>query len=96
ADNFDSDSNHVHDFDSDSNHYHVHEINYGYWIGTVLLSTCELIERPSKRDGFCFKLFHPLDQSIWATRGPQGENFGAVTQPLPGSYLICRAAGEEA
>lgn len=69
---------------------------YGYWIGTVLLSTCELIERPSKRDGFCFKLFHPLDQSIWATRGPQGENFGAVTQPLPSSYLICRAACEEA
>ena len=39
-------------------------------------STCELIERPSKKDGFCFKLFHPMDQSIWASRGPEVmENF---------------------
>uniref|UniRef100_A0A914XBH7 PH domain-containing protein n=1 Tax=Plectus sambesii TaxID=2011161 RepID=A0A914XBH7_9BILA len=70
---------------------------HGYWVGTVLLNTCELIERPSKKDGFCFKLFHPLDQSIWATRGPRGESLGAVTfQPLPTTYLICRAASEEA
>ena len=33
-----------------------------------MLSTCELIERPSKKDGFCFKLFHPMDMSIWASR----------------------------
>ena len=37
-------------------------------MGTVLLNTCRLIERPSKKDGFCFKLFHPLDQSIWGTK----------------------------
>ena len=40
-----------------------------HWIGTIILSTCELIERPSKKDGFCFKLFHPMDQSIWAAKG---------------------------
>lgn len=34
---------------------------------------CKLIERPSKKDGFCFKLYHPLDQSIWAPKGPLGE-----------------------
>ncbi|KAF0029515.1 hypothetical protein F2P81_018620 [Scophthalmus maximus] len=34
----------------------------GQWVGTVLLNACELIERPSKKDGFCFKLFHPLEQ----------------------------------
>ena len=39
-----------------------------HWVATVLLNTCELLERPSKKDGFCFKLFHPLDQSIWATK----------------------------
>uniref|UniRef100_A0AAQ4R798 Oxysterol-binding protein n=1 Tax=Gasterosteus aculeatus aculeatus TaxID=481459 RepID=A0AAQ4R798_GASAC len=33
----------------------------GQWVGTVLLNACELIERPSKKDGFCFKLFHPLE-----------------------------------
>lgn len=40
----------------------------GQWVGTVLLHCCELIERPSKKDGFCFKLFHPLDQSVWAMK----------------------------
>ena len=39
-----------------------------HWIGTLLLTSCELLERPSKKDGFCFKVFHPLNQSIWATK----------------------------
>ncbi|VDN03421.1 unnamed protein product [Thelazia callipaeda] len=77
--------------------YKSNKVNkQGYWIGTVLLNNCELIERPSKKDGFCFKLFHPMDQSIWATRGPLGESHGAVTiQPLPTTYLICRAPSEQ-
>lgn len=66
----------------------------GQWVGTVLLNACEIIERPSKKDGFCFKLFHPLEQSIWAVKGPKGEAVGSITQPLPGSYLIIRAASE--
>ncbi|CAJ0953725.1 unnamed protein product, partial [Mesorhabditis belari] len=70
---------------------------HGYWVGTVLLNSCELIERPSKKDGFCFKLYHPLDQSIWATRGPLGESHGAVTiNPLPTTHLICRAPSDQA
>ncbi|KAI1282071.1 Oxysterol-binding protein-related protein 8 [Halotydeus destructor] len=68
----------------------------GVWIATVLLNVCEVIERPSKKDGFCFKLFHPLQESIWASRGPKGESFGAIIQPLPDAYLICRAPSEEA
>ena len=36
------------------------------WIGTLMLSACEVIERPSKKEGFCFKIFHPINQSIWA------------------------------
>lgn len=55
-----------------------------------------MIERPSKKDGFCFKLFHPLDQSIWAPKGPEKESMGAVTQPLPTSYLIFRAPSQAA
>ena len=51
------------------------------WVGTVLLSTCKLMERPSKKDGFCFKLFHPLDQSIWAPKGPQGETIRECSPP---------------
>lgn len=69
----------------------------GHWVGTILLNTCQLIERPSKKDGFCFKLYHPMDQNIWATRGPLGESHGAVTlQPLPTTHLICRAPSEQA
>ncbi|XP_072566284.1 oxysterol-binding protein-related protein 8-like isoform X2 [Paramormyrops kingsleyae] len=68
--------------------------NKGQWVGTVLLGACELIERPSKKDGFCFKLFHPLEQSIWAVKGPKGEAVGSITQPLPSSHLIFRAASE--
>uniref|UniRef100_A0A667XC89 Oxysterol-binding protein n=1 Tax=Myripristis murdjan TaxID=586833 RepID=A0A667XC89_9TELE len=65
-----------------------------HWVGTVLLNACKLIERPSKKDGFCFKLYHPLDKSIWAVKGPKGENVGSITQPLPSNYLIFRAASE--
>ncbi|XP_053987852.1 oxysterol-binding protein-related protein 8 isoform X2 [Hylaeus volcanicus] len=67
-----------------------------HWVGTVLLNTCQVIERPSKKDGFCFKLFHPLEQSIWAPRGPEKEAIGAVVQPLPSSYLIFRAPSQAA
>ncbi|KAG5839090.1 hypothetical protein ANANG_G00201240 [Anguilla anguilla] len=65
-----------------------------HWVGTLLLNACKLIERPSKKDGFCFKLYHPLDKSIWAMKGPKGENVGSITQPLPSNYLIFRAASE--
>lgn len=38
----------------------------------------------------------PLDQSIWATRGPLGESPPLFSiQHLPSSYLICRAASEQ-
>lgn len=67
-----------------------------HWVGTILLTSCQCIERPSKKDGFCFKLFHPLDQSIWAPRGPDKETIGAVVQPLPTAYLIFRAPSQAA
>ncbi|TRY77596.1 hypothetical protein DNTS_024420, partial [Danionella cerebrum] len=80
-----------------------------HWVGTILLNACKLIERPSKKDGFCFKLYHPLDKSLWAMKarillccisfslgltGPKGETVGSITQPLPSNYLIFRAASE--
>uniref|UniRef100_A0A0N5AXN0 PH domain-containing protein n=1 Tax=Syphacia muris TaxID=451379 RepID=A0A0N5AXN0_9BILA len=70
---------------------------HGQWIGSILLNMCNLIERPSKKNGFCFKLFNPSDRYIWASRGPHGEIFGALTvHRLPSSNLICRAASEQA
>ncbi|XP_046986423.1 oxysterol-binding protein-related protein 8 [Schistocerca americana] len=72
------------------------KLKSSHWVGTILLNTCQVIERPSKKDGFCFKLFHPLEQSIWAPRGPHNETIGAVVQPLPTSYLIFRAPSQAA
>ncbi|XP_046734821.1 oxysterol-binding protein-related protein 8 isoform X3 [Diprion similis] len=72
------------------------KIKSNNWVGTILLNICQVIERPSKKDGFCFKLFHPLEQSIWAPRGPEKEAIGAVVQPLPTSYLIFRAPSQAA
>lgn len=54
----------------------IYLLQSNHWVGTVLLNTCQVIERPSKKDGFCFKLFHPLEQSIWAPRGPEKETIG--------------------
>ncbi|CAF0825524.1 unnamed protein product [Adineta steineri] len=68
----------------------------GVWVGTVVLSSCEVIQRPSKKPGFCFKIWHPLEKSIWAQKGPNNEQFGAITFPLPMNYLICRASDETA
>uniref|UniRef100_A0A336KJY0 Oxysterol-binding protein n=1 Tax=Culicoides sonorensis TaxID=179676 RepID=A0A336KJY0_CULSO len=76
--------------------YKSQKAKSSHWVGTVLLTSCQVIERPSKKDGFCFKLFHPLDQSIWAPKGPERETMGAVVQPLPTSYLIFRAASQAA
>ncbi|XP_011294880.1 oxysterol-binding protein-related protein 8 isoform X5 [Musca domestica] len=76
--------------------YKSPKVKSSHWVGTILLTSCQVIERPSKKDGFCFKLFHPLEQSIWAPRGPDKETIGAVVQPLPTAYLIFRAPSQAA
>lgn len=64
---------------------------YHHWVGTVVLTCCEAIERPSSKEGYCFKLFHPLKESIWSTKGPKGEIAGSLAQPMPRDHLILRA-----
>lgn len=65
------------------------------WVGTVILNGCEIIERPSKKDGYCFKIYHPLQNYIWATKGPRSEIAGAlVAVPLPKDHLILRAGSQ--
>lgn len=61
--------------------YKSQKTKSSHWVGTVMLTSCQVIERPSKKDGFCFKLFHPLEQSIWAPRGPDKETIGKTTYP---------------
>uniref|UniRef100_A0A8D3AB26 Oxysterol-binding protein n=1 Tax=Scophthalmus maximus TaxID=52904 RepID=A0A8D3AB26_SCOMX len=64
-----------------------------HWVGTILLSACKLIERPSKKDGFCFKLYHPLDKSIWAFKVRHGRCWmDALELALSCSSLYKRTA----
>ena len=46
----------------------IPHFQYHHWVGTVVLTCCEAIERPSSKEGYCFKLFHPLKESIWSTK----------------------------
>lgn len=76
--------------------YKSDKIKSGQWIGTVLLNSCQLLERPSKKHGFCFKLFQPMEKSIWASKGPAGETYINVPYMLlPAFYLIFRAPSEK-
>ncbi|XP_029199808.2 oxysterol-binding protein-related protein 8-like isoform X2 [Acropora millepora] len=67
---------------------------HGQWVGTVLLNGCEILQRPSKKEGFCFKIYHPLEHYMWATKGPKGELAGSIAQPMPKDHLILRADSE--
>ncbi|KAJ7323781.1 Oxysterol-binding protein- protein 8 [Desmophyllum pertusum] len=67
---------------------------HGQWVGTVLLNGCEILQRPSKKEGFCFKIYHPLEHYMWATKGPKGEMAGSIAQPMPKDHLILRADSE--
>lgn len=60
----------------------------------MLLTGCEILQRPSKKDGFCFKIYHPLEHYIWSTKGPKGELAGSIAQPMPKDHLILRADSE--
>ena len=65
-----------------------------HWIGTVLLASVEFLERPSKKQGMCFKIYHILNQSIWTSKGPKGETAGLLTNPLPSNHVILRAQSD--
>ncbi|XP_047135738.1 oxysterol-binding protein-related protein 8 isoform X1 [Hydra vulgaris] len=65
-----------------------------HWVGTILINNCEFFERPSSKEGFCFKIFNPYGETIWATKGPNGELAAALVQPMPKDHLILRADNE--
>lgn len=53
-------------------------------IGIISLMICQIIERPTKKEGFCFKLFSPLGENIWLKHS-------ALNLVLPQASLILRA-----
>ena len=40
----------------------------GQWVGTIWLSDIKIRERPSKKIGFCFTIWNPMEHSIWAPK----------------------------
>jgi len=42
----------------------------------VFLRSCSCMQRVSKMEGFCFRIFHNLKQSIFYNKGLKGENLG--------------------
>eukprot|EP00048_Salpingoeca_helianthica_P013666 m.205957 g.205957 ORF g.205957 m.205957 type:complete len:850 (-) comp15533_c1_seq1:66-2615(-) len=63
------------------------------WQGTILLSGGEVVERPSRHDGFCFKFFNNMKHNIHADRGPNGEMFFNLN--LPADHVIMRCAADQ-
>jgi hypothetical protein len=49
-----------------------------------MLAGCHVIKRPSKKDGFCFKIIHPDGKSIYDTRNM------VDSLPISANYAILR------
>eukprot|EP01135_Chromosphaera_perkinsii_P004532 Nk52_evm2s288 gene=Nk52_evmTU2s288 len=64
------------------------------WLGTIFLHGCMVTERPSKKEGFCFKIFHLYQNQIYGSKGPKGETLSSAFIPIQTDYCILRAVDE--
>lgn len=55
--------------------------------GIILLKGCKVSIRESSKPGFCFRIFHPENKSIYSTKGLKGEVLNSAK--LPGSLNEC-------
>lgn len=65
--------------------YTSQEAQKKHRIGVLLISICQAIHRPTKKDGFCFKLINPFGCSVWAKTSTKALTF-------PQSSLTLRAS----
>lgn len=70
--------------------YKSQEAQKKHRIGIVVLSVCQVMTRPSKKEGFCFKIFSRFKTSIWT------ESSSALLITLPTTSIILRAPDEDA
>jgi len=63
--------------------------------GIILLKGCQVVERPTKKEGFCFKIFHPRKKAIYSAKGLKGETLPAALIPLTADHCILRVNTEE-
>eukprot|EP00123_Amoebidium_parasiticum_P016032 comp23253_c0_seq2/m.37998 comp23253_c0_seq2/g.37998 ORF comp23253_c0_seq2/g.37998 comp23253_c0_seq2/m.37998 type:complete len:921 (-) comp23253_c0_seq2:445-3207(-) len=68
--------------------YKVRGDKQAVWKGTVNLAGCKIMPRPSKKEGFCFKIFHPTGDPIFNTKGV------VESLPINADEIILRAADE--
>lgn len=62
--------------------------------GILTLAGCEVRKRPSKKDGFCFKIFHLAQYPIYAKQGLKGETLKKALLPVGADYCIMRVNDE--
>ena len=51
-------------------------------LGVVLLSVCQVIKRPTKKEGICFKLINPFGCSVWAKSSTRALVFAQASLTL--------------
>lgn len=62
--------------------YTSQEAQKKHRLGVVLLAVCQVIKRPTKKEGFCFKLINPLSCSVWAKSSTKAIVFAQASLTL--------------
>jgi len=65
--------------------YTSQEAQKKHRLGVVILSVCQAIRRPTKKDGFCFKLINPFGCSVWAKSSTRALAFAQASLTLRAS-----------
>lgn len=65
--------------------YTSQEAQKKHRLGVVLLSVCQVINRPTKKEGFCFKLINPFGYSVWAKSSTRALAFSHTSLTLRAS-----------
>lgn len=65
--------------------YTSQEAQKKHRLGVVLLSVCQVLKRPTKKEGFCFKLINPFGCSVWAKSSTRALAFSHASLTLRAS-----------
>lgn len=65
--------------------YTTQEAQKKHRLGVVLLSVCQVMKRPTKKEGFCFKLLNPFGVSVWAKSSTRALAFSQASLTLRAS-----------
>lgn len=65
--------------------YNSQEAQKKHRLGVLLLSMCQVMQRPTKKEGFCFKLINPFGCSVWAKSSTRALAFSQASLTLRAS-----------